>query len=169
MKFGKVITATVLGASLLLGTTGCSLSSNIASLAPYSPSDGAQINLDHVKFRNFLYLVSPEHRVLIGSLVNSGLDDQTVVIEYEDADTGDLVSKEFLVPAGQKVDFGFNENAPIEATMQNKRGEPAAPGGLTTAYVSLLSGTAQELDIPILDGTLPEYADVLNDLAHEEG
>ncbi len=163
MKFGKVITATVLGASLLLGTTGCSLSSNVASLTPYAPSDGAQINLDHVKFRNFLYLVSPDHRVLIGSLVNSGLDDQTVVIEYEDADTGDLVSKEFLVPAGQKVDFGFNENAPIEANMLGN------PGGISTVYVSLLSGTAQNLNIPVLDGTLPEYADVLNDLAHEEG
>ncbi len=163
MQFGKIITATVLGASLLLGTTGCSLSSNIATLTPYAPSDGAQINLEHVKFRNFIYLVSPEHRILIGSLVNSGLDDQTVTIEYEDATTGDLVSNEIKVPAGQKIDFGFNENAPLEYNLIG------VPGGVTRAYVSLIGGDAQNLDIPVLDGTLPEYADVLNDLAHPEG
>lgn len=168
MRFGKFITASVLGASLILGTTGCSLQSNVASLTPYAPSDGAQVNLDHVKLRNFIYLVSEGTQgVLIGSVVNSGKYNQTVLIEYRDAATDQSKTISVAVEAGAKVDFGFNEQPAIEITPKKENGQSVLPGGLVEIYASLTGGEAQTVEVPVLDGTLPEYADVIKDLAAE--
>lgn len=165
MRFGKFITSSVLGAAVLLGATGCSLESNVASLTPYAPSDGVQVNLDDIKLRNFIFLVSPEHGALIGSVVNSGKYDQTVLIQYRDAETDETKTISVAVEAGAKVDFGFNEQPALEISPEKENGDSAVAGGLVQVYASLTGGEAQTLEVPVLDGTLPEYADVINDLA----
>jgi len=154
----KIVTGVAIGAAVLLSTTGCSITSNIASLQQYSPSDGFSLNYGDVKFRNFFYVVIGDQRHLVGSVVNSGLESQTVTLQYSDAATGLKTNYDLTVEAGQKIDFGFNEN---EALNFNLLG---VAGGTTSFYV-LQDGTpAKQFIVPVLDGTLPVYQDVVDDL-----
>jgi hypothetical protein len=154
----KIVTGVAIGAAVLLSTTGCSITSNIASLQQYSPSDGFSLNYGDVKFRNFFYVVIGEQRHLVGSVVNSGLDAQTVTLQYSDAATGLKTNYDLTVDAGQKIDFGFNENDSLNFNLLG------VAGGTTSFYV-LQDGTpAKQFIVPVLDGTLPTYQDVVDDL-----
>lgn len=160
MSVRKIVAGVALGAAVLLSTTGCSITSNIASLQQYAPSDGVSLNYGDVKLRNFIYVVEGESRHLIGSIVNSGLSNQTITLQYVDAATGDTTNHEVTVLAGQKLDFGFNEQPSFDFNILG------VPGGNTSLYVLQADTPAEELVVPVLDGTLPEYADVISDLGH---
>ncbi len=154
----KIVTGVAIGAAVLLSTTGCSITSNIASLQQYSPSDGFSLDYGTVKFRNFFYVVIGDQRHLIGSVVNSGQDAQTVTLQYSDAATGEKVNYELTVDAGKKLDFGFNENAALDFNLLG------VAGGTTSFYV-LQDGTpAKQFVVPVLDGTLDTYQDIVDDL-----
>ncbi len=160
MSVRKIATGIALAASILVSTTGCSITDNIASLQQYAPSDGVSANYGDVKLRNFIYVVEGEHRHLIGSIVNSGLKNQTITLQYTDAATGDKTNFDVTVLAGQKLDFGFNEQPSLEFNILG------VAGGTTSLYILQTGTPAQEVVVPVLDGTLPEYADVIADLEH---
>ena len=154
----KIVTGVAISAAVLLSVTGCSFSRNITSLQQYSPSDGFSLDYGTVKFRNFFYLVVGDQRHLIGSVVNSGLDAQTLTLQYADAATGMKTNYELTVDAGQKLDFGFNENRPLDFNLLG------VAGGTTSFYVLQEGTPAKEFIVPVLDGTLPIYQDVVTDL-----
>jgi hypothetical protein len=160
MSVRKIATGIALAASIMVSTTGCSITDNIASLQQYAPSDGVSANYGDVKLRNFIYVVEGEHRHLIGSIVNSGLKNQTITLQYTDAATGDKTNFDVTVLAGQKLDFGFNEQPSLEFNILG------VAGGTTSLYILQTGTPAQEVVVPVLDGTLPEYADVIADLEH---
>jgi hypothetical protein len=56
MNTRTITSALGLSVAVLLGTTGCSLSGDVASMQQYTPSDGSQIDIGNVKLRNFIYL-----------------------------------------------------------------------------------------------------------------
>ena len=60
--------------------------------------------------------------------------------------------------AGQKLDLGYNGNAPLNIALAGKAGETV------TVYASTGTETAATLDVPILDGTLSEYKDLVDAL-----
>lgn len=156
----KMATGLALGATVLMLTTGCSITDNIASLKQYAPSDGFSLNFGNVKFRNFIYVVVGEKRHLIGSVINSGLEAQTLTLQYTDAANGEKVNFELNVPAEKKLDFGYNENASLEFNL------PAMAGGTTSFYVLQKDVPAKQFVVPVLDGTLPEYQNVVDNLAN---
>jgi hypothetical protein len=145
-------------AALTLGTSACSITPNVASLQMYAPSDGQQVDLESIKARNFIYLVSDSGKgYLIGSLVNSSQEDRIVKMQYQDAQSG-LTDLYFEVAAGEKLDFGYNGNEAIAVDIAG------APGQTTLIYVlesDLISG---QMNVPILDGTLSEYRMLLEQL-----
>ena len=154
----KIVTGVAIGAVVLLSTTGCSITSNIASLQQYAPSDGFSLDYGTVKFRNFFYMVIGDQRHLVGSVVNSGLDSQTVTLQYVDAATGEKVDYDLTVEAGKKLDFGFNENASLDFNLLG------VAGGTTSFYVLQPDTPAKQFVVPVLDGTLPAYQDLVNNL-----
>jgi len=154
----KFVTGVAIGAAVLLSTSGCSITSNIATLQKYSPSDGFSLDYGTVKFRNFFYVVIGDQRHLVGSVVNSGLDSQTVTLQYLDAATGEKVNYELTVDAGKKLDFGFNENPSLEFNLLG------VAGGTTSFYVLQPDTPAKNFIVPVLDGTLPIYQDLVTDL-----
>ena len=77
--------AVAIAAALVFGTAGCTFTSPVATRQAYSPSDGGQVNLETVKARNFIYLSNGTQAALFGSLVNSGLQDAEVHLQYTDA------------------------------------------------------------------------------------
>lgn len=151
MFLRRLATSAVLVA-LTLSTSACSLSGNVASLQPYSPSDGQQVNLESVKARNFMYLVSSAGKgYLIGSLVNSATEDKVIKIQYEDPNTMAKTDYFVEVAAGTKLDFGYNGNPAITIPVVEIPGQ-------TAHFYFLESDTINaSMNIPVMDGTLAEY------------
>lgn len=160
--FVRRLAATALIVALSLTTSACSISGNVASLQPYSPSDGQQVDLEQVMARNFMYLVADSgNGYLVGSLVSQATEAKVIKIQYVDPNTQAKTDYFVEVPAGQKVDFGYNGNPAIML--------PVVEGpGQTAKFYFLESETINaSMKVPVLDGTLEEYRRLLEILESE--
>lgn len=154
----KIVTGLML-VSVALGTTACSLTDNVASLTPYSPSDGQQVTLENVKARNFIYLVSESGQgYLIGSLVNSSNQDRAVKLEYVSSQGGSRSEFLFNIPAGAKIDLGYNGGEPVLVPVVE------TPGQTAQFYLLESETESDSFRVPVLDGTLAEYRALLEQL-----
>ncbi len=165
MSFRKALVAVGLSAAVVLGTTGCSFSQHIETIRPYTPSDGSQANYDtaDIKVRNVLYVTIADQSILIGSIINSGKNPASVGIRYVDGVTGEVTEKDIAtIAAGAKYDIGFNGSPNLDVVLAGM------PGGLADiqflvdeAEIKDEAGNVQKLTIPIVDGTLAEYRNLL--------
>ena len=153
MNARKITSAVAISVAVLLGTTGCSLSGNVASMQHYAPSDGSQIDIGNVKLRNFIYLTDGSNGgKLIGTFVNNEKSEIAFQLEYTD---GDLRAKTepIYIPAGETLGLGSGgDTEGFGVTID------ALPGSNTTIWVSINGATGVELVVPVLDGTLGQYA-----------
>ena len=160
--FVRRLAATALIVALSLTTSACSISGDVASLQPYSPSDGQQVDLDQILARNFMYLVADSgNGYLVGSIVSQATEDQVIKIQYVDPNTQAKTDYFLEIPAGLKVDFGYNGNPAILL--------PVVEGpGQTAKFYFLESDTVNAImRVPVLDGTLEEYRLLLEILESE--
>ena len=154
MNIRKIATVAV-AASLMLGTTGCTFVSPIASRIEYAPSDGSQVTLKHVDARNFIYLSDGKgNHGLFGSLVNRDLTSTSVKLQYTDATSGEKKEAFFTLLPSQKLDFGYNGASYLDFDLGGK------PGAVVTVFVVADGEAGQGMNVPVLDGTLPEYAEL---------
>lgn len=153
MNARKITSAVAISVAVLLGTTGCSLSGNVASMQHYAPSDGSQIDIGNVKLRNFIYLTDGVNGgKLIGTFVNNEPKEISFQLEYVD---GDLRAKTepIYIPAGETVGLGSSGDTEGFGVTLN-----AVPGSNVTMWVSIDGATGKEFVVPVLDGTLEQYA-----------
>jgi hypothetical protein len=144
---------------MTFGLSACSLTGNVASLDPYSPSDGQQIDLESVKARNFIYLVGESGRgFLIGSLVSTSTSDMLIKLQYVEPTTDERTDVFFDVPAGSKIDFGYNGNPAVQLPVVEVPGQTAKFFLLESDSISGI------IQVPVLDGTLAEYRMLLEQL-----
>ncbi len=141
-----------------LSLAGCSLTNNVASLEPYAPSDGVQVDAQSLKARIVLLIQGESGKaVLIGSFVNSSQQDLMASVQTKDS-AGQDVRVEFAVKAGTKFDLGYNGTEPITFKLDG------VPGQLHEVAVSG-GGDPYVLEVPVMDGSLAEYrgyAEALN-------
>lgn len=150
MKAKKFI-ALIAAAAVAMSLAGCSLSREVASLDPYAPSDGVQIDKGQLKVRNVLFVVGDDgSAVLIGSFVNQSADAISGTLETIDSN-GSVVVTEFSVPGESKFDLGYN------GTEGKRLYLTEIPGSMHPVYVRIAGNDPVELPTPILDGTLEEY------------
>lgn len=153
----KKITSLTLVALAGLSLAGCSLSGNVESLKPYSPSDGVQVDAQSLKARNVLLIQGESGRaVLIGSFVNSSQEDLMASVQTKDS-SGQDIRVEFAVKAGTKFDLGYNGTEPITFQLDGNPGqvhEVAVSGG----------GDPFVLNVPVMDGSLLEYREYAESL-----
>jgi hypothetical protein len=154
--FLRRLAATAVVLAISLTASACSISGNVASLQPYSPSDGQQIDLEQVKARNFMYLVAESgNGYLVGSLVSQASKSIVIKIQYVDPNTLAKTDYFIEVPAGQKIDFGYNGNPAISLPVVERPGQ-------TALFYFLESDTINaSMRVPVLDGTLAEYRSLL--------
>jgi len=156
------ITIALAGTAMTLSLSACSLTGNVASLDPYSPSDGQQIDLESVKARNFIYLVGESGRgFLIGSLVSTSTSDMLAKLQYVNPDTDERTEHLFDVPAGSKIDFGYNGNPAVQLPVVE------VPGQTAKFYLLESDSISGIIQVPVLDGTLAEYRMLLEQLEAE--
>ena len=157
MSARKAFAALAISASILLATTGCSLtpSKHIASMQDYAPSDGAQVSVGHLKIRNAFILTNGSKTALFGSVVNSGNDDIEATIQYTAVD-GVKSNIGFPMFAGEKLDLGYNGTDPILLNVQ------ALPGTNVQLWLLDNVNAGQSIRVPVLSGEKTEYKDLFD-------
>ena len=152
----KRAVATIAVATLVLfGTTGCNLVAPQATLKAYAPSDGTEVTIGDVKVLNAI-LLSDDGKAanLIASVSNDSDSRVQVTMQYESGST--KVDKKFSVPARGIENIGPDSS--IEIEMKNI---DAKPGDLFPVYIQYGNIDGKQLFVPVLDGTLAEYSDLL--------
>lgn len=152
----------------LVALAGCSASNPITTQKPYSASDGVRIVLsDTLSAENLLVLTAAkgEAGTLLGALTNNGTDTERVSIAADGAD--DVTVR---VPAGATV-LLTPDDTPDGAETSGTTGParqdvalstvPVAPGAVLSVTLSSGAAGTHTLDVPVLDGSLPEYASLV--------
>lgn len=147
----RIAASIVIAAGLLLSSTGCTFFSPIATEIKYDPSDGVGTTIGGVHFRNAIAVSADgEDANLAIVVVNSS--DQTVKVGFQVESGGDKLTKSVIVSAGESISFGNGDVPPILFPGVNEDA-----GGLLPVYVQYGDEPGEELLVPVLDGTSPEY------------
>ena len=146
-------------AALLLGTAGCSFTSNVASKAVYAPSDGNQTDDGHIHARNILVLSDGKVAYVIGSITNDGDTDATATLAVSGGAMAQTAS--FDVPKQGKVDFGYPEALGFVGSKPGIKLEGTLPAVGTNVSVTLDNSAATTIEVQVLDGTIPTYASLM--------
>jgi hypothetical protein len=148
-----------IAAALLLGTAGCSLSSNVATKKVYAASDGNQTDDGHIHARNILVLSDGTNAYIIGSITNDGDTPADAIISVSSGATATPTN--FSVPAQGKVDFGYPEQLGFVGSQPGIRLEGTLPAVGTNIEISLNESAAATIAVQVLDGTIPTYKDLM--------
>lgn len=152
------IAAASLIAFSLAGATGCASINEQATVKQYNPSDGVRASVKQgqstVDFRNLMVVTNgkgKEGRVL-GRIVNSGDSPATVTITVDGKQAGEQI----------KVGTGQKNYADLASDAQKAMVQSVskAPGQSIHATVTA-NGQTQDVDIPVLDGSLEQYRQYL--------
>jgi hypothetical protein len=139
------------GAVVLVGAalTGCSATNQITTAEPYSPSDGVRAELGDVTAENLLLLTSAEGApaALQGALTNRGTAAVTVSIT-----SGAVAVGTVRLDPAETVLLGGETGKAITFAASNP------PGGVDPLTLATGPGGTLTVSVPVLDGTLPEYA-----------
>lgn len=156
----RIAASVALAASLLLSTTACSFFDAQSTLKQYAPSDGVDATVGQVKVRNAMLLSKDgTNASLLINLINGGTTTVNVLIQYDgtaaDGTTG-KVDTRIQLDAGEVRTFGSSDTRQLIL-----KGINSKPGSLFPVYVQYGVQTGQEMMVPVLDGSLPEYSTLL--------
>lgn len=134
-----------------LTVAGCS---PIVTAKPYAPSDGIRVELGaSFSAANLLIITAAkgEPGVLVGGLTNRTDDPISVTLSPDGATEATV-----RVPAQSTVLLGGDNDDPIAIDAV-----AVAPGSVLPLTISTRDGGSEDVSVPVLDGTLPEYADLV--------
>jgi hypothetical protein len=147
-------TAVALSGLGVLALAGCSATNPITTSEAYNVVDGVQADLGgDVTARNLLVFTSEEGAAgtMSGAVTNQGREDVEVELAAEGADPVTID-----VPAGGTVLLGQDDGEDVELDAVG-----AAPGAHLTVTLTTDQGGSIEIPVPVFDGTLPEYAEMV--------
>ncbi|WP_127125182.1 hypothetical protein [Georgenia sp. SYP-B2076] len=150
LRLARRAVIAALGGALTLG--GCSSANPITTQLDYAPSDGILVRLtDGVSVENLLILTPGKGQdgYLLGAVANNTSQDTSVTIDIP----GMGFTKRFPAPAATGTNFSDARvtTPPVDAE----------PGATVPATVSSPAAGAQDVQVPVLDGTLPAYREYL--------
>jgi len=155
----RAFLVTTVGLLTVLGTSACNMLSPVATHNIYAPSDGTQGDLGFVKARNIIYFTDGKgHGALYGAFANSSNVGQDFAIKLEGGTRG-AIYRQFHVDAYKVLNFGFQNKAALKVDLRGKAGD------ITRVLLYSETGSVS-LNVPILDGTFPLYADIVNSLGN---
>lgn len=152
----RTLAVAVLAVALPLvgGLAGCSATNPIQTQRVYSPSDGVRATLGPLQTTNLLVVGTAKGKAaaLSGGLVNAGGDAVTVDV----AVSGEQST--FTVPAHGSVLIGTGTDSGRTLPISSL---DADPGALTTVTLKVSSAGSTTVQVPVVDGALPQYTSVL--------
>lgn len=149
----RLVATIALGAALALGTTGCTFITSQATMNEYAASDGANVDATggDIVVRNAMIIATEDGSTgnLVAAFINNGEKSDRLNIDID----GDVFT--VRVPAGERVSLGADEEPLLIENLNVK------PGAAVEVLFVSGDGEAEPTSIPVLDGTLPEYADLV--------
>lgn len=143
----------VLGGAAALALGGCSLVTPINTMGPYSPATGVRVDLSpEVSLENLLLLTTDAEQpaLLIGLAANrSKTEPAEIAVTTEDG------TEVYSATLEAEAIENLNDN-PVTLTDTE-----ATPGSTVNLTVSGAEAGAQSVPVPVLDGTLEQYAQYL--------
>ena len=151
----RLVASAALSALVLLGTTGCTfLTPQATSIDPYNVSDGVNIpdSEGPLDIRNALVIATEDGSTgnLIAAIVNTTDRAETLTVEIDGLDPLTI-----RVGAGDTVSLGANAE-PLRID-----GLDTPPGATVEMYFQSGDATGSVSAVPVLDGSLREYADLV--------
>lgn len=150
---GKVAVAAAALSAGLVGLTGCGYINPQQTTQQYAASDGIHAEVGPVQLRNMLIVASDENQPgrVIGAIYNSSSNDIKVTLSGTEGAQAEVV-------VGKNSYTLLNESAdPV--TLSTAGGKPGSLVDITVTEDG--TNMNQRIKVPVLDGTLPEYAPYL--------
>lgn len=147
----RIVPAIVLAAAVSLGTAGCGFIVPQATTYEYAPSDGINVDLPNVDVRNLMLVVGDKEANIVFTGVND--TDSPVRVSIKFVEDGKAVAQSNVTVAPGLTPFGTDE--PILVTIPG-----IMAGSMVTAFIES-DGIEIEREVPVLDGTLAEYAELV--------
>jgi hypothetical protein len=148
----RLAASAVLAVGLVLGASGCSMLTYQATTEHYDPSDGVSADVGDLDLRNILVVSEDgEDGNLVMTVVNTGDEDAELGVQVGEGGGQTLIVE---VEAGATVSLGGDEEPLL------LEGIDTEPGSLVPIFFQYGSSEGIEKLVPVLDGRLPEYADL---------
>jgi len=145
--------AAALAAALILATTGCTFSAEIATQKDYDPSDGVSTEFGELAIYNAMLIgEDPQALNLVMTVFNP--TDSVRRVEVQWFVDGERVTESIFAEASGLTTVGGPDEPVVIVT-----GLETAIGGLVPLYFSTNTGSVSELLVPTLRGDLEEYTD----------
>ncbi len=157
MRAGRAAASIVLAGAVLLGTTACTFLTPQATLYHYDPGNGVGATIGDIKVRDAVALINEDgHAIsLLITLVSSSDKAENVTLQFQSG--GEKTDQIVRVPERGVAQFGTTADQEQIIILN-----PDVPlGSLLPVYVQYGNETGTTLLVPVLDGTLPEYADLV--------
>lgn len=137
----------------VVALAGCSYVNPITTQEYYAASDGVHLNIDDVEAQNLIVFTSGEGEpaALVGTLVNRGSEDMELQVTFDNQ-----VATAITAPAGSSVIL-----SPIDG-VEALGTSPVIPGQLTDVAFLTDADALFTYSIPVMDGTLPQYTDIVD-------
>ncbi|WP_217615810.1 hypothetical protein [Cellulomonas sp. GbtcB1] len=159
-----VVVGTVL--ALAAALSGCSVTNQITTEVAYSASDGVRATLGDLTAENLLIVAEAADApgALQGALTNRGDEALTVELSLEGSSERVRVESGATVLLGGGSGEGGADGDERERVVFDTAGAPGS-----TVELTLSTGAAgdETVPVPVLDGTLPEYADLVPEVVEE--
>lgn len=151
----RIATSIALAAALAASLAGCNFVTPQASLQPYEPSDGVSASVGDVDVRNAM-IISEDgiSGNLVFHAINNSSEDVELAVQYEVAGTKTTITID--VPADGTTDVGYGDDG-----QQFLGSILEKPGGLLPLYFQYGDNIGDQVEVPVLDGSLPQYADLI--------
>jgi len=155
----RLVASAAISALVLLGATGCTFISPQATTIEYSASDGVNVSDKDgpIDVRNAFVVATEDGSVgnFVGALVNPTSDKATLTITVSGVEDDPLTVQ---VPAGKTISLGGDEE-PLRIV-----GLDTMPGATVEIHFQSGDGAGTKTEVPVLDGSLPYYADLVPDM-----
>ncbi|TNM59299.1 hypothetical protein FHN55_21435 [Streptomyces sp. NP160] len=147
----RALAASALALASLTAATGCTYTNAQQTAESYAPGAAAAVTLGTVHVAGLFVATDDEGLAsLVARIVNSG--DDAVDVQIDGTGDASSLSGTFAVQPATTYDVG---PAGEQQVQSSSFGTPA--GQVVTMRVSA-GGDTQELAVPVLDGTLEQYA-----------
>jgi hypothetical protein len=146
----RALATTTLAATLLLGTAGCGIFVDAATLNPYSASDGLNVDVGGLQLRNVLVITDESGDAsLVFTIVNDTTNVQYLTVELRTETPVDLT----IVANEGLTKVGLADGNPAIAT-----GTALKAGQYVDIYFQYGGEDGVTMAIPVLDGSHSLYA-----------
>ena len=153
---GRIASSVIVAAAVIVGTAGCDLIAPQATTYHYFASDGVSADLGDVAVRNAV-VVTDKGKLgnLVVTIVNSGSSDAEITVQHEGVERQEGQSPSTLRRTRRRC------SDPPTASRCCCATSTPSPARSCPSTSSTATSPGKELLVPVLDGGLPEYADLL--------